>query len=174
MIKIKKWEIAGAIITIVAGSLLHFVFQWSGSFKPLALIAAVNESTWEHLKLAFWPAFIFAVIEYFAFGRKNRNFCLATMVKLFSMPVIIILLFYGWLIFFEDNFIWDISIFVFAVIVGYHLSYRTMKIEKDLRWGKISAVLITIGLIKFSLFTFFPPHNFLFQDPVDGNYGIEK
>jgi hypothetical protein len=50
---ILKWEIIGIVFIVLAGGLLHFVFEWSGSWRPLAIIAAVNESTWEHLKLAF-------------------------------------------------------------------------------------------------------------------------
>ena len=174
MKKIKKWEIWGAVITVILGSLLHFVFNWSGGSKIVALFGAVNESTWEHLKLAFWPTFFFAVIEYFVFARQVKNFFLASMIKLFSAPIIIVLLFYGWLVFFEDNFIWDISIFVVAVILSYYISFRIMKIEKALGWEKISIFLILIGLIKFSLFTYFPPKTFLTKDPVQGGYGIEK
>ncbi|MEM4188473.1 MAG: DUF6512 family protein, partial [Candidatus Hadarchaeum sp.] len=60
--KLFYWTIAGTFFIIFFGSFLHFAFELSGNFRPLALIAAVNESTWEHLKLAFWPAFIFYAI----------------------------------------------------------------------------------------------------------------
>lgn len=40
------WEIIGAIFIIFAGSALHFVFGWVGGWRPVALIAAVNESVW--------------------------------------------------------------------------------------------------------------------------------
>ena len=174
MDRLKKWEIGGAMATIVIGSLLHFVFNWSGQAKIFALFGAVNESTWEHLKLAFWPTFIISVIEYFVFGREVKNFCLATFAKIFSAPIIIVILFYGWLAFFSDNFIWDISIFVVAVILSYYIGYKILKIDKALGWEKISAVLIIVGLIKFSLFTYFPPKTFLNRDPISGGYGIQK
>ncbi len=54
--EIYRWEMAGAAFVIIAGSALHFVFEWSGGFRPVAWLAAVNESTWEHFKLGFWPA----------------------------------------------------------------------------------------------------------------------
>lgn len=171
---IKKWEIWGAITGILLGSALHFAHAWSGNNPVMAIFAAVNESTWEHLKLAFWPTLIFAIIEWFIFGKNVKNFCLASLVKLFSMPIIIIALFYGWLAIFPDSFIWDISIFIVAVILGYYFSYRIMKITKPLGWEKISLVIILVGLLKFSLLTYFPPKIFLFQDPVSGGYGIEE
>ena len=39
---------------LVAGTLLHFVYEWFGG-NVWAVIGAVNESTWEHLKLLFFP-----------------------------------------------------------------------------------------------------------------------
>ena len=43
------WELAGIIFIVVLGSVLHFAFEWSGRWTPIAPIAAVNESVWEHL-----------------------------------------------------------------------------------------------------------------------------
>lgn len=170
--KLKKFEIWSAVGTIVFGSLLHFAFEWSGRIKAIALIAAVNESSWEHLKLAFWPAFIFSIIAYFAFARREQNFCLAQAKKLFVMPFLIVILFYGWLLFLKDNFIYDISIFVFAVIAGHIIAYNIETSKKN--WGlKVpSLILISLLLISFSIFTFFPPKSFLFRDPTSGGYGI--
>jgi hypothetical protein len=174
MNRIKKWEAWGAILTVIFGSLLHFVYNWSGQSKIVALFGAVNESSWEHLKLAFWPTLIFAIIEYFVFAKSTKNFFLANMVKLFSAPIIILALFYGWIAIFRDNFIYDISIFIVAVVLSYIFSYKILKIDTSLGWEKISVVLIIIGIIKFSLFTFFPPKLFLFHDPVSGVYGLHE
>ena len=63
---IVSWELASAAFMVLAGSGLHFAFDWSAGWPPLALIAAVNESIWEHLKLAFWPGPYF---EHYLFRR---------------------------------------------------------------------------------------------------------
>ncbi len=173
MEKIKKYEIWGAVFTIIVGTLLHFVYNWSGQSNFVGFFGAVNESTWEHLKLAFWPTFIFAIFEWFMFGKNQKNFCLASATKLLSMPIAIILLFYGWLLIFPDNFIWDISIFIVAVILGYCLGYLILKNKKDFRKESLSIVLIILTLLAFSIFTFLPPRFFLFLDPVDQTYGIK-
>ena len=57
-----RWELIGAVFIVLAGSALHFVFAWTGGWRPVALVAAVNESIWEHLKLAFWPGFFWALL----------------------------------------------------------------------------------------------------------------
>ena len=51
-------EIIFMIIAMGAGTLFHFIYEWSG-FHPLAgLFAPVNESTWEHLKMLFFPVLL--------------------------------------------------------------------------------------------------------------------
>ena len=41
--EIAKTEAIGAAFMILSGSALHFLFEWSSNWQPLALIAAVNE-----------------------------------------------------------------------------------------------------------------------------------
>ena len=40
------WELAGALFTAALGTLLHFVYDWSGGWGAAAAFSAVNESTW--------------------------------------------------------------------------------------------------------------------------------
>jgi len=167
-----KWEIWGILFIVIIGSLLHFVFDWTGQWKPAALGAAVNESTWEHLKLAFWPALFYAFIE-FRTLRKNSNFLLAKAVGIFLMPIIIIILFYSYTAIIEYNFIWDILIFIFAVTVGQIVSYRLIVCTKILIVTNVAAIIfLGLLLLAFSLLTYFAPHFMLFQDPVSGSYGV--
>lgn len=58
-----RWELGGIIFIVVLGSLLHFVYGLSGYWHPIGIIAAVNESVWEHLKLGFWPTVIFPLLN---------------------------------------------------------------------------------------------------------------
>lgn len=39
-----------AFVSIV-GTLWHFIYQWTGDNRLVALVCPVNESPWEHLKL---------------------------------------------------------------------------------------------------------------------------
>ena len=50
----------------VLGVLLHFTYEWSGDNPIVALFSAVNESTWEHLKLLFFPMLLLTIIELFS------------------------------------------------------------------------------------------------------------
>ncbi len=173
--KILRLEILGAVLSIVFGSALHFVYQWSGFYKPVALIAAVNESTWEHLKLGFWPILIWAIYEFAVFGKKYKNFifakALAILVFIFGVPLI----FYGYTAILGKNFlIFDISTFAVSVVLGYFVGYKILTVKKDLGIKSFGILVILIALAAFLSFSFFPPHNFLFKDPVTGGYGIVR
>ena len=71
MRKIILWQIIGFITTSIFGILLHFLYDWTDS-KWLAIFSSINESTWEHMKIMFWPMFIFAIIQ--SFFLQNNNF----------------------------------------------------------------------------------------------------
>lgn len=174
--KVARAEFIGFLFIVITGSLLHFVFDWSYGKSWVALFAAVNESTWEHLKLAFFPAALFSIIEYPFLKDKIKNFLLAKTVSFYAMPVVIIALFYGYLFLFkEDSLFWDIFIFILAVAIGQLLSYRILTTEKAFKKYKtISIIMLLIISISFITLTYFAPRNFLFKDPVTGGFGIIK
>jgi hypothetical protein len=173
--KIFYYHIGGIIFTVIVGSFLHFVYELSGFLKPVALFGAVNESTWEHLKIAFWPAFIFAIIEYFSYGKNQNNFLLAKAKEIYVMPILIAVFFYGYTAFIEHSLFLDIFIFVLAIVIGYITSYKILTWQKDFSKYKVLALsFIIIAVAAFSLLSYFPLENFLFLDPVTGLYGIIK
>lgn len=168
IMKIRSWEILGVVFTIIVGTLLHFTYDWTGQCALVGLFSAVNESTWEHLKLLFVPFFIWTIIEYFAFGENKKNFFPAKTISVIAGMLTIIILFYGYMaIFKRDIMVLDISIFLIGVIVSYILSYFIMKSnsltsDRSVFLGKLFMVLLVISFIGF---TFTPPNYFLFIDP---------
>jgi hypothetical protein len=174
--KIFQWELVGFIFTVIIGSLLHFCFEWSGSFKPLAIICAVNESVWEHLKLGFWPFLIFSIIEYFAFGKENANFWIAKAVGLFIIPITITLGFYLYTsILGTHNLIIDIGLFILSILLAYTASYKILTSKKVYsNFSKASIGFIIIATILFSLLSYFPPKLNIFKDSQTGSYGIPE
>ena len=65
--------IIGAVFTIITGTLLHFVYEWSGESLFVGIFSPINESVWEHLKLLFFPMSVWILIGYFIFG-KTENY----------------------------------------------------------------------------------------------------
>jgi hypothetical protein len=172
--KIRNSHIFGAIFSILLGSLLHFTFELSGYWRPMALISAVNESTWEHLKLAFWPILIFAVIEFFIYGKRSKNFFFGKTFSLFLIPIIISTSFWLYTRIIKDALVWDILDFALSVIIGYIVSYYIVVSKKYYRVLKyLSIVVFILILAAFCLLTYFPIFKYpLFQEPIKGGYGI--
>ncbi len=168
------YELLGMIFIIIFGSILHFTFELSSHQPVVGVFSAVNESVWEHLKLGFWPALVYAVIEYRYLKKSTNNFLSAKTVGIYLIPIIITVLFYSYTaILGESVLVIDILTFVIAVIIGQLASYRLLtysKLSENL--NKISLVALVVLGVAFVLFTFYPPHLPLFRDPVTGEYGI--
>jgi len=166
-------EILGIVFIVFLGSFLHFAFELSGFWAPVALISAVNESVWEHLKLGFWPAVIYALCKY-PFLKNRSNFLIAKSVGIYVIPVSIVVLFYSYTTVLGHNIpAVDILIFVVAVILGQGVSYRILE-SSELPQRLNLFALIAVGLLAaaFVVFTFYPPHLPIFRDPGTGKYGI--
>ena len=70
----------------VVGSLLHFVFDWTGPNRWAAIFSAVNESYWEHIKIAVWPTMLLQVILFVAGGYQYPAFIPAATIALGQVP----------------------------------------------------------------------------------------
>lgn len=168
------YELVGMFFIVILGSVLHFTFELSGHQSIVGVFSAINESVWEHLKLGFWPALIYAVIEYKYLKKSSNNFLLAKTVGIYLITITIPVLFYSYTaVLGESVLIIDILTFVIAVIVGQLASYRLLTyraLSENL--NKISLTALVLLGVAFVLFTFYPPHLPMFQDPITGEYGI--
>ncbi|MFA5657839.1 MAG: DUF6512 family protein [Oscillospiraceae bacterium] len=92
--KFWHFELTGFIFTVILGSFLHFLYSWSGKNKIVGLFSAVSESTWEHLKLLFFPVLIFSVVEYFFIKGDAEGFFLTKAVAVLLGMGFIVAAFY--------------------------------------------------------------------------------
>lgn len=171
-----KWEIIGIAVISILGAVLHFAFDWSGQLEPVGVIAAVNESVWEHFKIGFWPVLFYAIVEYRFLKNFTVNFVIAKAACVYVIPAAIAVLFYSYTaIIGQQILIVDISIFVIAIALGQLTSYKILTLSQWPRWlNPVGVFLIIILAIAFGVFTFYPPHLPLFRDGATGTYGILK
>jgi len=171
---ILKWELIGIAVISILGSALHFAFAWSGNWPPMGVIAAVNESVWEHLKIAFWPALFYALFEYPFFKGSAKNFVIAKATGIYVMPIAIVALFYSYTaIIGGDILIVDILIFVVAVALGQLASYKLLTIGRLPPWlDKLGIVMVILLAVAMGVFTFYTPQLPMFRDALTGTYGI--
>lgn len=180
--KIAAWETGGIFFTNVVGGALHFAFELSNYARPMAFFASVNESTWEHLKFYFWAGLLWTLIEYTYVKDEANNYIFGKALKLLVTPIVISLLFYGYLaialpIYGSGFLVADISTGVIGVIVGHLVSsYFLQREPLGNRLRNLGLATITILTVMFATFTYFPPKYFLFEDYMGyeytGQFGI--
>jgi hypothetical protein len=170
------YELVGMIFIIILGSVLHFTFEWSGNQPIVGLFSAVNESVWEHLKLAFWPALLFTLVEYSELKKVVSNFALAKTIGVYLMVIIIPIIFYSYTaVTGKSIFVMDISSFIVAVIIGQLSSYKLLMYRKlPENFNKVSLIALVLLGLAFVLFTFYPPQVPIFKDPITGKYGLPQ
>ena len=64
------WPLTGFLTAAVLGTLAHFAYRWSGGALLAGVFCAVNESVWEHMKLLFFPVFLFTAVQ-FCMGERD-------------------------------------------------------------------------------------------------------
>lgn len=161
----RKRVIGSALFVVAAGSLLHFAFVWSGRNPIVAIFSATNESTWEHLKLAFWPALLLAPVQRWRYG-PLPGFLPGTVVRCLLPSVSIVALFYGYTAVTGANYLAaDIATFVVAVCIGEVLGHVVMVRRATAGVRAVAAALLMIAVVAFSTLSFAPPSWFLFRPP---------
>lgn len=173
MIALKRgYSFFGFLFISAIGTLLHFLYDWTGGNLIVAAFSGVNESTFEHLKLFYWPFLIFAIYEWFRYGKDMRGFWFIKLKSLLLSLTFIVAFFYTYRGVFGFN-IDSLNILDFFIAAAlsriYEMGAKRKRYSK--RLDKISLVLITIVGLLFVVFTFYPPHIGLFKDP-KGFYGI--
>ena len=170
---ISLWQFLGFGVASLCGTLLHFIYDWTNESPFAALFSGVNESTWEHMKLLFFPLFVFAVVQSFFFKEYDNFWCvklIGTLSGLISIPV----LFYTYNGAFGKSPDWlNITIFFISAAITFLVETRLFKKEKpNCKRPYLAFVFLCIIAVLFFVFTFAPPQIPLFQDPLTKTYGI--
>lgn len=171
-ISILKFQILSAIFVAILGTLLHFTFEWSNKNLLVGVFSAVNESTWEHLKLLFFPMLITTIIGNLFFSKSIPNFLSSKTIAIIVSIIFTILFFYtaGGIIGENIAFL-NIATFYIAVILGEYVAYQVIKSGYNYN-NKIAFFILIILFICFISFTYNPPKIGLFKDPLTSSYGV--
>ena len=169
----RTWEAAGMLLTLLLGNLLHFVYDWTEQAPWAAYISAVNESTWEHMKLLAVPWILWTAVTILI---ERRADCAAPRAAgLLTGLVLIPALFYTYTgICGKSVDVVNVLIFQAAVLAAWLVSSGLQ------RRGSLSAplwqglgILVQLGAAAaFAVWTASPPELPLFVDPTNGTRGV--
>jgi hypothetical protein len=171
------WRQVDQLATIpvfAAGSALHFAYGWLGEWPLAAFFAAVNESVWEHLKIAFWPALLWAALQLRLGRPREDGYWAARGLGLFAPSMAIIVVFYGYTAFLGDNLLLlDIAIFAMAILIGQSISNLALSaVRRSLVLGIVGLAALFAQIAVFSACSYMPPHLTLFEDRRNGLCGL--
>lgn len=164
----------GFIFISIIGTLLHFIYDISNHNKIVGLFGAVNESVWEHIKMALTPFFLWSLVDGYKYGDLN-NFFLSKFVGVMAIIIVISLIFFVYKIFTKKSaLIIDILLFYVAIGVSQYLSYLIINASSvSYTISFISCVLFFIIFGFYMTATLFPIKSKLFKDPLTKKYGID-
>ena len=167
-----KFQIFSALFAIILGIILHFTYSLSGNNSIIGLISAINESTWEHLKLLFFPMLITTIIGYLYIGKSISNFLCAKTIGIVSSILFTIVFFYTYTGILGTNYaVLNILTFIFSVILGEYITYKIIVsyFSCDNNLAIISLILLSLCFI---IFTYYTPKLGLFKDPISWEFGL--
>jgi len=161
-----NFQIFSFIFASILGTLFHFTYEWSNNNQFVGLFSAINESTWEHLKLVFFPMLLTTIIGYFYIAKNTSNYLCAKTIGIITSMLFTIIFFYTYSGILGTNidFI-NILTFFMAVILGEYIAYRIMISDFSCNPG-ISVLILDILIFCFVFFSFYPPQIGLFIPPV--------
>ncbi len=158
--ELRKCFLIGFVFISIFGTLLHFLYEWTGGIRIIGLISPVNESIWEHMKLFFFPMLLFTVIMSYFNILQSRYPALipALLIGLHTGTWFIPISYYTYSgILGRHITIIDVLLFYISVFLGLRTAYRHTKNSGLSKYEiplKISAMIM---LLLFLLFTYYPP-----------------
>jgi len=160
---LKRFCMIGFIVTCILGIVSHFVYDWTGGGFLIGLFFPVNESTWEHMKLVFFPMLLFTLVA----GKRiegqypciYRAMYTGILVGLLLIPV----LFYTYSGILGFHVAWaNIAVYIVSVLLAYLVVYRVAANCKR-KDSKALRIVMYALLVMFMVFTVYPPEIGLFR-----------
>lgn len=147
------------LAAMLAGFVLHFVYQWRPN-AVTALFFPVNESLWEHIKLVFWP-FLGAALS---LNRGRPGGIRPWLLVLPPMCALILALGWTYNVTLGGESVWvNIAVYVLVMTLGFWLATRFSGPFQGAKWALPIAAVIALALM-IGWFTLYPPGLLLFQD----------
>lgn len=166
------WQLMGFAVVALGGTILHFLYDWLEGASWIAPFSGVNESTWEHMKLLFWPMFLYALFQRFFFRAQPHFWCIKCRGILLGLLLIPVLFYtYNGVIGRSPDWI-NIAIFFISAAIAYICEARQFSKAPVCKHKKLAISLLLLLVLLFIVFTFKTPRIGIFKDPLTGTYGI--
>lgn len=167
---VRNWILLGILFISLLGSLTHFLYDISGKLMLIGMIAPINESIWEHLKLSFLPTILWWILSYIILTRNHKisfyRWFFSAIISLVLCPLFIVSFYYTYTgAFAFHSVILDVSSLFLGIIVAQLMALHIYRYAKLKRWHFYMAIFIfAVLLTAFIVFTFVPPNYPIFRN----------
>ncbi|MBE6623286.1 MAG: hypothetical protein E7621_03780 [Ruminococcaceae bacterium] len=168
------WQFAGFAFTSLFGTILHFLYDWTNKSILIAPFSGVNESTWEHMKLLYFPIFVFALIQSRSFKDCKKFWCVKLSGIITGLSLIPMLFYtYNGAVGRSPDWL-NIAIFFISAAIAFYIETRLFKnCSLECYSPRFSLLMLCVIGVLFIVFTFQTPKIPFFQDPLTGTYGLQ-
>ena len=162
------------IIICLTGTLLHFTYEISHHNRFVAIFSAVNESTWEHIKICLTPTILWSIYEIIKYGLSS-NILIAKSFSLLTIIILIPILFYSYTFFTKKSILFIDVICFYITVICSQLVFRYIINLNNISNSYIylSIFLLILEFSAYLYLTFKPFKNFIFKDPITHKYGLD-
>lgn len=163
---LKRCTIIGIIFVLIAGTIAHFLYDWSDHNYIVGLFVPINESIWEHMKLLFFPMILYSVILILKFRTKYACITPALCFGIITGTLLIPIFYYAYTFILGRNFFFlDISIFILSIVIAFWFALKLTLSSKLDSYTFILCISVCLLFICFLVFTYHAPEITIFQDP---------
>lgn len=163
---LKLFTLIGIFFVFVTGTVWHFVYKWSGNHFLAGLFFPVNESTWEHMKLCFFPMLIYSVYMNKKLKKQYPDITSALLCGILSGTLSIPAVFYTYSGVLGYNvMLLDILTFLVSVLFAFFIAYKLSLSCKAVPYQSLLKFVVLVFIACFFLFTYFPPALGIFTNP---------
>lgn len=164
----EKWILLGIPVLFIIGSVFHFIYEWTGKNSILGLIAPIDESIFQHIKMVILPIICWWTLYYLIKGKKDKisseKWFAGGLISLITSILLIpaIYYFYTGALGIESLIIDILILFislVFSQLLGLHFYRYSKGAEPTIVLG-----IFTLILLLSAIFTLSPPNIPFFID----------
>lgn len=157
----------GFFFTCIAGTLLHFVYEWSGGNFLVGLAAPVNESTWEHLKMLFFPTLVWMLGWQIFSGKSVQGLWAAGTAGISAGMLTVVTFFYTYAGVLGRNWLpLDVFSFFLGVFVIFFVVGKKWNGYADDGWqNRLASIALVLLALCFFLFSCWRLPIGLFKEP---------
>lgn len=165
-----KKIILNTLIIFGLCSIFHFIYDLIPC-SITSLFFPVNESIWEHLKMIFTASVLFSLIN--NIHKKDKNIFLKAYLRMMLTIIILLTIYLPVNLFIGEIMILTLIILFISILTSEIIVSKIPSKKHYKTLNIISACLLILNFIIFTIFTYYPPKNFFFYDTESKKYGID-